>query len=62
MTQKRMLASQSQNLPLDHGTLDIIIFQNDILLQTLDSKVSLDSIGTHLGQKHFSEAAFAKHF
>ncbi len=36
MTEKRMFATQSQNFPLDHRTLDVVVLQHDVLLQAFD--------------------------
>jgi hypothetical protein len=39
MTEIGMLGAQSQDFSLDHGALDVVVFQYHVLLQAFDGKV-----------------------
>ena len=71
VAEERMLAAERQDLPLDHGALDVVVLQHDVLLQRLDGVVrrrlirgspqALPHARPQLGQDDLAERAFAKH-
>ncbi len=49
-----MLAAEGEDLPLDHGALDVVVLKHDVLLQALDGVVAAG--GAELGQEHLAKA------
>ena len=39
-----MFAAEGQDLALDHGALDVIVLQDDILLEAFDGVVAVTSV------------------
>ena len=63
-----MLAAERQDLPLDHGALDVVVFQHDVLLERLDGVVrrlrgsqTLPHARPQLGQDDLAERSLAQH-
>ena len=68
VTQERVLAAERQDLPLDHGALDVVVLQHDVLLQRLDGVVrrlrrsqTLSHARPQLGQYDLAERSLAQH-
>ena len=68
MAEERVLAAERQHLPLDHGALDVVVLQHDVLLQRLDGVVrrlrgpqTLPHARPQLGQDDLPEGALAQH-
>ena len=68
MTQERVLAAERQDLSLDHGALDVVVLQHDVLLQRLDGVVrrlrrsqTLSHARPQLGQYDLAERSLAQH-
>ena len=68
MTQERVLAAERQDLPLDHGALDVVVLKHDVLLQRLDGVIGrlrrsqgLPHARPQLGQDDLAERSLAQH-
>ena len=55
-----MLSGQDEDAPLGHGTLYILLLNNDVLFENFDSENLAG--GAMLGQHDFAEAPFAQYF
>ena len=71
VAEERVLAAERQDLPLDHGALDVVVLQHDVLLERLDGVVrrrlirgspqALPHARPQLGQDDLAERPLAQH-